>query len=250
MKQLVSIIMPCYNAEHYISQSIESVLAQTYQNWELLITDDGSIDHSLDVIKEYCKKDNRIILAGFGKHQGTASARNVSIEAAKGRFVAFLDSDDLWYPEKLQKQIQFMLDNDVAFSYTCYEIIDESGKPTNKVIKDAGVVDYEKYLKNTIIGCGTVVLDKEKVGDFRAPNIRTSQDMALWLDIMKRGFRAYPLSEVLQKYRVTSNSATSNKVKAACDVWRVYRKIERLSMLKSMWCFSGYAFNAVKKRVS
>lgn len=248
MNQLVSIIMPCYNAAPYIARSIESVLAQTYEDWELLITDDGSTDKSVEIIQAYCDKDERIKLI-ISDHKGTANARNLSIEKAKGRFLAFLDSDDLWYPEKLQKQISYMLDNHLAFTYTWYEIIDENGNPTRKIVKDAGIMSYEKYLRNTIIGCGTVVIDRDMVGDFIAPIIRTSQDMAVWLEIMRRGFLAYPLQEVLLQYRLTADSATSNKIEAASDVWRVYRRIEKLSLVKSVWCFGGYAFNAVKKRL-
>jgi len=249
MNHLVSIIMPCYNAERYIAQSIESVLAQTYGNWELLITDDCSSDKSVEIIKKYCDKDNRINLLVSEKNQGIAKTRNLSIERAKGRFVAFLDSDDVWKSEKLEKQINFMLENDVAFTYSSYEVIDCQGVIKDKVVKDAGVMTYRKYLRNTIICCGTVVLDREKTGDFKTPIIDTSEDMALWLGIMKRGFAAYPVPGPLHQYRVTKGSASSNKIKAASDVWRVYRKIEGLPRLASAANFLCYIFNAVKKRV-
>lgn len=249
MNPLVSIIMPCYNAERYIAQSIESVLAQTYQEWELLITDDCSTDSSVEIIKRYCEQDGRINVFVPNEHQGTAKARNVSISRAKGRFVAFLDSDDIWYSEKLEKQINYMLDNEVAFTYSSYEIIDFQGNQRNKIVKDAGVISYNKYLRNTIICCGTVVLDREKTGNFTSPIIRTSQDMALWLSIMKRGFKAYPVPGPLHKYRITPGSATRNKFRASCDVWRVYRRIEKLSLLKSVYSFSCYSLNAIKKHV-
>lgn len=249
MLPLVSIIMPCYNAERFIAQSIKSVLTQSYQNWELLITDDGSTDNSVEIIKKYCDQDDRISFIGLKNNQGTAIARNCSIKRSKGRFVAFLDSDDVWKNNKLEKQVKYMLDNDIAFTYSSYEIIDSCGKPLNKIINDAGVMTYNKYLRNTAIGCGTVVLDREKTGAFTSPIIKTSQDMALWLSIMKRGFKAYPVQGPLLEYRIIPGSATSNKFKAASDVWRVYRKIEHLSLFKSTYCFIGYAFNAVKKRV-
>ena len=249
MEPLVSIIMPCYNAERYVAQSIESVLAQTYQNWELLITDDGSTDKSIEIVSKYCTKDDRINILVPDEHQGIARARNMSISRAKGRFVAFLDSDDIWYPEKLEKQVGYMLENDVAFTYSSYEIIDAQGNSKNKVVKDAGVVGYKKYLRNTIICCGTVVVDKEKTGHFATPIIKTSEDMSLWLNIMKRGFDAYPVPGPLHKYRITPGSASSNKLKAACDVWRVYRKIEKLSLPASVFNFVCYTFNAVKKHV-
>ena len=249
MTPLVSIIMPCYNAERYIAQSIESVLAQTYQNWELLITDDCSKDNSVKIATKYSLQDDRISLLVPDEHQGIARTRNMSISRARGRFVAFLDSDDIWYPEKLEKQVNYMLENDLAFTYSSYEIIDYHGNPKNRVVKDAGVMSYKKYLRNTIICCGTVVVDREKTGHFATPIIKTSEDMSLWLSIMRRGFDAYPVPGPLHKYRITPGSASSNKIKAASDVWRVYRKIEKLSWPKAMVNFICYSFNAVKKHV-
>ena len=173
----------------------------------------------------------------------------MSISRAKGRFVAFLDSDDIWYPEKLEKQVEYMLEHELAFTYSSYEIIDYQGNPKNRIVKDAGVMSYKKYLRNTIICCGTVVVDREKTGHFATPIIKTSEDMSLWLSIMKRGFDAYPVPGPLHKYRITPGSASSNKFKAACDVWRVYRKIEKLSLPASVFNFVCYTFNAVKKHV-
>ncbi len=249
MNPLVSIIMPCYNAERYIAQSIESVLAQTYQNWELLITDDGSTDRSVDIVSRYSKHDDRINVLVPDEHSGIARTRNLSISLAKGRFVAFLDSDDIWKSDKLEKQVNFMLENNVAFTYSSYEIIDVQGKLKKKIVKDAGVMSYKKYLRNTIICCGTVVVDREKTGHFATPIIKTSEDMSLWLSIMRRGFDAYPVPGPLHKYRITPGSASSNKIKAACDVWRVYRKIEKISLPKSVLNFVCYIFNAIKKHV-
>ena len=249
MTPLVSIIMPCYNAERYIAQSIESVLAQTYPNWELLITDDCSTDKSVEIISKYSKTDDRINVLVPDEHQGIAKTRNMSISRARGRFVAFLDSDDVWYSEKLEKQVNFMLENNLAFTYSSYEVIDCQGNSKNRIVKDAGVMSYKKYLRNTIICCGTVMLDRDKIGDFLTPIIATSEDMSLWLKIMKRGYDAYPVPGPLHKYRITPGSASSNKFKAACDVWRVYRKIEKLSWPKSVINFICYSFNAVKKHV-
>ena len=249
MTPLVSIIMPCYNAERYIAQSIESVLAQTYQNWELLITDDGSTDKSVEIISKYSKNDDRINVMVPDEHQGIARTRNMSISRARGRFMAFLDNDDMWKPEKLEKQVNFMLEKGIGFSYTSYELIDIDGVLKNKVIKTQGVVDYKKYLRNTIIGCGTVMIDRDKVGHFSMPINDTSDDMAAWLNILRKGYKAYPLDEVLQQYRVTGKSASSNKFKASRDVWKVYRKNEKLNLIKSLYSFICYAFNAVKKRV-
>lgn len=247
MTPLVSIIMPCYNAERYIAQSIESVLAQTYDNWELLITDDGSADKSVEIVSKYCNKDNRIDLL-VNKHKGIAETRNASIARAKGRFVAFLDSDDIWKSNKLEKQVNYMIENNVAFTYSSYEVIDAQGN-VKKLVKDDGVMSYKKYLRNTIICCGTVVLDTEKIGEFNTPIITTSEDMASWLSIMRRGFNAYPVEGPLHQYRITPGSASSNKIKAAADVWRVYRNKEKLSWPASVINFISYSFNAIIKHV-
>lgn len=249
MTPLVSIIMPCYNAERYIAQSIESVLAQTYTNWELLITDDCSTDNSVKIATKYSLQDDRINLLVPDEHQGIARTRNMSISRARGRFVAFLDNDDLWKPEKLEKQVNFMLEKGIGFSYTSYELIDIDGVLKNKIIRTQGVIDYKKYLRNTIIGCGTVMIDRDIVGHFSMPVNDTSDDMAAWLIIFRKGFKAYPLEDVLQQYRVTGKSASSNKFKASRDVWKVYRKNEKLNLIKSTYNFVCYAFNAVKKRV-
>jgi len=246
---LVSVIMPSYNAEAFIAESIESVIQQTYANWELLITDDCSSDRTPEIVKSYCTKDSRIDFRIAQKHSGIAATRNLSIARAKGRFVAFLDNDDLWIPEKLEKQVQYMLDNNLPFVYSSYELMNENGTLKGKTIKTAGVIDYNKYLKNTIIGSGTIMLDLEKIGSLEMPYNATSDDMALWCKILKDGHHAYPIEEVLMKYRIRKNSASANKLKAAKDVWLVYRKQEKLSFVRALNCFFCYAFNAIIKRI-
>lgn len=249
-KPLVSVIMPSYNTEKYIAKSIDSVLRQTYQNWELIITVNPSIDRTAIIAKEYCERDPRIHLITPDQHQGIAEARQTSIQQARGRYLAFLDSDDIWVHEKLEKQVKFMQDNDLAFTYGDYEIIDTNGKPTGKIIHNDGIVDYNKYLKNTIIGCGSVMLDKEKVGEIKAPSNEVNDDMGLWCSIMRRGVVAYPLGEVLYQYRVRNDGTSSQRMKMVKSVWMVYRKQERLPLSKSIWCFLCYAFNATKKRLA
>ena len=246
---LVSIIMPSFNAEQFIAESIESVLNQTYSNWELVITDDCSTDRTPEIVQSYCKKDSRIDFAIAKQHAGIAGTRNQCLSRAKGRFVAFLDNDDLWYSEKLEKQVCFMLENNYPFIYSEYELLNEDGSPKGKIIKTAGVINYDKYLKNTIIGSGTIMLDQDKTGKLYMPNNATSDDMALWCKILKDGHHAYPMKEVLMKYRVRSNSASANKLKAAKDVWLVYRKQEKLPFFYALTCFCCYAFNAIIKRI-
>ena len=246
---LVSVIMPSYNAEKYIAESIESVLHQTYTNWELLITDDCSSDRTPEIVQSYCQQDPRISFVVAKQHSGIAKTRNQSIARAKGQFIAFLDNDDLWVPEKIEKQVRFIVKNNYAFVYSAYELMNEDGTPKGKTIKTAGVVDYNKYLRNTIIGSGTIMLDQDQTGSLVMPDNATSDDMALWCKILKDGHQAYPIPEVLMRYRVRSNSASANKLKAAKDVWLVYRNQEKLSFFHALTCFCCYAFNATIKRI-
>lgn len=249
MSSLVSIITPSYKSKRFIQETIDSVWAQTYQNWEMIIVDDCSPDESAKYIKQIIQEDRRIKLIELEKNVGAAEARNLALKVAKGKYIAFLDSDDVWLPHKLERQLKFMEENEYAFTFSAYIPISEDGSKEYSVIRVPDEIDYNGYCKNTIIGCLTVIIDRERTGDFRMPLIKSSHDMTLWLLIMKRGFKAYGLNEVLAKYRVVTGSNTAKKYKAAMDVWRVYREIEGLSFLKSTWYFAHYLFNALKKRI-
>lgn len=249
LSQLVSIITPSYNSSLFIEDCIVSVQNQSYTNWEMLIVDDFSRDNSVELIQEIAKQDSRIKLIALSSNVGAAEARNEALAHSKGKYIAFLDSDDLWLPTKLEKQIKFMQSSKCAFSFTSYQPMSEDGSQKFSVINVPSKIHYHSYLKNTIIGCLTVMIDKEQSGDFRMPNIRSSHDMALWLDIMKRGFSAYGLNENLAYYRLVSTSNTSKKWKAATEVWEVYRTVEKLSIGYSLLCFIGYSYNAIKKRI-
>lgn len=246
---LVSIITPSYNSARFISTTIESVLSQTYNNWEMLIVDDCSQDNSLEIISRNVSKDSRIKLISLDQNVGAAEARNIALRAAKGRFVAFLDSDDVWYPNKLEYQIYFMIRKGYAFTFSSYDIMLEDDTKTSKIIIAPKLINYNQYLRNTIIGCLTVVIDKDKVDYFEMPIIKSSHDMALWLLIFKRGFIAYGIDKVLASYRFVPNSNTSRKWKASIDVWKVYRRIEKISLIKSIYYFIRYAINAIIKRL-
>ena len=248
LSQLVSIITPSYNSSLFIKECIASVQNQSYTNWEMLIVDDFSRDNSVELIQEVAMQDSRIKLIALSSNVGPAEARNEALAHSKGKYIAFLDSDDLWLPTKLEKQIKFMKSSKCAFSFTAYQPMSEDGSKKFSVINVPSKIHYHSYLKNTIIGCLTVMIDKEQSGDLRMPNIRSSHDMALWLDIMKRGFSAHGLNENLAYYRLVSDSNTSKKWKAASEVWKVYRTIEKLSIGYSLLCFIGYSYNAIKKR--
>lgn len=246
---MVSIITPCHNGSKFISDAIISVLQQTYQDWELIIVDDCSTDDSLNVIYFLVGNNSKIKVIPLNENVGAAEARNIALRSAQGRYIAFLDSDDVWLPNKLMDQLKFMEANGYAFTFTSYQLMQEDGKLMNRIIHAPSSLSYSDYLKNTIIGCLTVILDTQQVGKFEMPIIRSSHDMALWLLIMKRGFKAYGLREDLAHYRIVGNSNTAKKGKAAKDVWAVYRRIEKLSLVYSSYCFAWYAFNAIKKRV-
>ncbi len=246
---LVSIITPSFNSAHFIEETIQSVQAQTYQNWEMVIVDDCSSDRSREIIENYASWDGRIRLIALEKNSGAAISRNTAIKAANGHYLAFLDSDDLWVPEKLEKQIAFMEHRDIAFSYSQYQHMDLEGRLMNTVIEVPPQIDYKGLLKNTIIGCLTVVLNVEKTGPVEMPNIKTRQDLALWLSILKRGITAYGVNETLAMYRIVPGSISNNKIKVAKQNWKVYREIETLGLFQSAWSFANYAFNAVKKRI-
>jgi len=242
---LVSIITPAYNAERFIAETIKSVLNQTYPHWEMIIVDDCSRDRTVQIVKEYTKKDPRIRLIELEQNSGSAIARNTAMDHARGKYLAFLDSDDYWLPEKLEKQVAFMEAKNIAFSFTRYVRVREDGTETAMVSKVPEIVTYEDLMKQCVIGCLTVMLDKEKIGDMRMVNIRTRQDYAFWLKILRKGYLAYGYPEVLAHYRLVDNSISSNKVQAAKRNWYVYRKIEKHNLLSALWYFSNYGIRSL-----
>ena len=247
MDALVTIITPNYNAEKFISDTLESVLAQTYTNWEMLIVDDCSNDRSIEIVKKYMVQDERIRLIELEENSGAAVARNRAIEEAKGRFIAFLDSDDLWKPEKLEKQIRFMLEHGYALTYTDYDLIDEENVHYGKTFKAPAQVNYESMLQTCSIGCLTTIYDTEKLGKVYMPHIKKGQDYATWLKILKKIPYAYGLNESLAVYRKRQSSVSSNKFKAIMHQWNIYRKIEKLSTPLSVYYLSHYIYNGLKK---
>ncbi|NLZ45348.1 MAG: glycosyltransferase family 2 protein, partial [Clostridiales bacterium] len=182
---LVSIVTPLYNCETIISATIDSVIDQTYPNWELIIVDDVSTDNSVEVVEEYIKKDNRIKLIKLPVNGGAAVARNKGVENAKGRFIAFLDSDDLWKETKLEKQINFMLTNDYAFTCTNYEQLDDKTNKILRIIKAREKADYRLVIRYNPIGNSTVIYDCKKLGKVHIPEVRKRNDYALWLKMLR-----------------------------------------------------------------
>ena len=243
---LISIITPSYNSEKFISQTIESVLSQTYQNWEMIIVDDKSPDNSNIIIEKYIKQDKRIKLIKLNQNSGPAVARNLAIKEAKGRYIAFLDADDVWYPDKLEKQIAFMKENNLVFTYSAYELIDENNNSIGKFVPPS-FITYESMLKTCSVGCLTAIYDTKKLGKIFMPIIDKRQDYGLWLKILKKIKVTKGLNETLAKYRIRKNSVSSNKLKAAKYQWKIYREIENLNLIKSIYYFLHYAYNGIKK---
>ncbi len=238
---LVSVITPCYNSSRFISQAIESVLAQTYKNFEMIIVDDCSTDDSVGVVEEYLGKDCRIKLIKLEKNGGPAIARNIAIEAAKGGYIAFLDSDDIWLPEKLEKQIKFMKECDVILSYSSYYLINENGDDIGLFLTKERAT-YRELLKSNYIGNLTAIYDAGRIGKQYMEVVQRRQDYTLWLKILKAELLAEGILEPLAKYRRHRNSISSNKLKAAHSQWNVYRNIEKMSLHKCIYYFINYIY--------
>jgi len=211
IKPLVSIVTPCYNCEEYIASTIESVLNQTYDNFEMIIVDDISTDKTTDIIKKYQKKDKRIKLIVLEEKGGASIARNRAIKEAKGKYIAFLDSDDMWYEEKLEKQISWMEENNINFSYTDYEYIDEKNEKINIKRVCPPKMSYFRMLLGDSIGCLTVIYNREKTGLIQIPRIDKRNDYALWCKALKKIRVGYKYNEILSIYRKGNNSISSGK---------------------------------------
>ena len=251
IKDLVSIITPAYNSEKFIEETIISVLEQTYTNLELIIVDDCSKDKTCEIVEKWIKNDNRIKLIKLNENSGAAIARNVALKNASGRFIAYLDADDLWEIDKLEKQIKFMSEMKCGFSCCSYEVIDSDGNSKNKYIKMKSEVDYMGFLCNNLLQTVGIMADLNIIepDNLVMPPMRRRQDAATWLQVLKRGHKCYGMSDILAKYRRVENSLSSNKFKAVTGVWYLYREVENLNIFLSLYCFMRYAFLAVWKRI-
>ena len=238
---LVSVITPTYNCGKFIGATIASVQNQDYNNWEMIIVDDCSQDGTKNIVTEIAAKDDRIKYFCLEKNSGAAVARTKAMQLANGEYMAFLDSDDLWVPNKLTSQLAFMKDNGYAFTCTAYEQIDENGELLGKVIKTISKTDYNRLLLDCPVGNSTVVYSVKQMGKFEVPNIRKRNDDALWLKMLKKEQYIYGMQDVLMQYRIRSGSISNNKLKVIKYHWILYREIEHLGVLRSLfhigyWC--------------
>jgi teichuronic acid biosynthesis glycosyltransferase TuaG len=245
---LASIIMAAYNSEAFIGETIASVQAQTLGDWELLVADDGSTDRTAAIVATAAAEDSRIQLIRLEHNAGVARARNEALAAAQGRFIAFLDSDDLWLPQKLEHQIAFMQAQDVAVSYTAYRRIDEAGQRTGRLISPPRRLGYRDLLQNTAIATLTGMVDTAKTGPIQMVEARRD-DYILWLSLLKRGYLAYGLQEDLARYRVVRESLSRKPMRSAAWVWDVYRNVEKLGRVEATWCLLHYGTRALLKRL-
>ena len=249
---MVSIIVPVYNAAAYLPRTISMVKKQTCKDWELLLVDDCSTDESLSVMDKCLKQepDARIRVISQKKNQGAAAARNRGLEKARGRYIAFLDADDVWVEEKLELQLKFMKEKQAGFVFCAYEFGDEEGRGTGKRVQVPATLTYRQALSRTVIFTSTVLLDTEKIPKrlMVMPAV-PSEDSATWWQILKEGYTAYGLNKVLAVYTRPAKSLSSNKLVAIKRIWFLYRKVERLSWLDSCLCFTGWAFRATMRRL-
>lgn len=241
MCDLISIITPTYNCGQYIERTIRSVQNQTYTNWEMIIVDDCSTDNTQEIVEKQMAKDKRIKYFCLAKNSGAAEARTKAMELANGIYMAFLDSDDIWKPDKLEKQLQFMKNSKLNFTSTAYEQIDENDKKLNKVIKAPKRTSYNRLLLDCPVGNSTVMYNVKEMGKFNVPNIRKRNDDALWLQMLKKEKYIYGMPDILMEYRVRQNSISSNKLSLIKYHWQLYREIEHLSIFRSVfhicwWC--------------
>lgn len=251
VKDLVSIITPVYNCAKYLSKTIESVQGQTYINWEMLLIDDCSPDNSAEIIETYAQKDKRIHYIKQPKNGGAALARNAGLSVAKGRYIAYLDADDIWLPNKLEHQIKFMTKNNVQFSCCDYEKIEADGTSLNKIVHMPRTITYNQLLSNTIIQTVGVIVDLNLVDRklLIMPNVRRGQDSATWLQMLRNGVEFVGQNEVLAQYRRVPQSLSANKFSAMKRTWYLYRGVEHLSVFKSIICLIGWAYHASLKRI-
>jgi teichuronic acid biosynthesis glycosyltransferase TuaG len=243
--------MPCHNGGRTIEQAVRSVMAQTFIAWELIIVDDGSTDDSPDRIAALAAGDHRIRIIRNDKPSGAGAARNAALRSTRARYVAFLDCDDAWLPEKLSIQLQAMEDAGAALACGPYDVMDGAGTITGHVAPPPGPLSYRAMLANDLVGCLTAVLDRSQCGDVRFnTELPKSEDYQLWLSILKRGLRGICVPETLGIYRVHGNTLSSNKFSAARNRWRVYREFQKHNLITSAFFFSIYAVTGVLKMMS
>ncbi|MDR1913036.1 MAG: glycosyltransferase [Clostridiales bacterium] len=247
--ELVSVITPMYNAELYISDTIKSVLSQSYENWEMIIVDDCSTDNSLRIVLDFADKDDRIHIVRKRKRAGVAETRNTALDIAKGRYIALLDADDCWLPNKLERQLEFMSGTGCALSFSSFGYIDKNGNKLNRLSKAEKHVTYARLLNSNPIGCLTVIVDKRRFKNIHMPEI-PHEDYACWLELLKQGHTALGLDETLALHRIYPTSVSSSKIKSLSWVWNIYRRHLNFSYIRCLVRIVVYCFFNIYKYIS
>ena len=246
---MISIIIPVHNAERFIEETVSSVKNQTYTDWELLLVENGSTDNSLEVCTRLSAGDDRIrVLRSNGV--GAAAARNTGTVSARGRYQCFLDADDIWRKDKLEKELKFCEEKKAAFVFTGYEFADEKARGTGKIVRVPETISYKEALGNTTIFTSTVMFDRKALPLklMLMPKV-DSEDTATWWQILRSGHTGYGLDEPLTLYRRSAKTLSSNKLEALGRTWRLYRTVEGFGVFKSMYYFVKYAVRAVLRRL-
>lgn len=244
---LVSVIMPIYNTEKYLEETLNSIFSQTYKNIEIVLVDDCSNDNSAKIIADLMKRHPEMVYYLQEKNMGAGAARNKSLELAKGQYVAFLDSDDIWKPDKIERQLKLMKQKKTPFSYTAIEMIDENSNLIKGKRRVKETCEYKYLLHNTIIATSSVIIDRNVLGDFRMPLRRGGQDYATWLSLLRNGTVACGIDEALVKYRVASGSLSSNKFKSIIQVWEIQTQDEKINKVSAAINVMKFGLNALKK---
>ena len=245
----VSILVPCYNCEAFLGETLDTVLSQTFTDWECILVDDASTDRSLEVISSYAERDSRFHSLALPENLGAAGARNAGLEKVRGRYLAFLDADDIWLPEKLEKQVALIGESQASIVHTSYRFVDEAGEFLPGGVTASREVDLAVYMRNTEIGMSTSLLDREQVGEISFRDIRLCQDTHLWLALLRQGHVARGLPEVLVHYRVREGQISGSKIGMARQVLALYLEIEELGLPLRWWRFFNYAYHGFHKRI-
>lgn len=242
MQPLVSIVTPCYNSSKYISEAIESVIAQSHYHWEMLIVDDCSGDSSAEIVGNYAKADTRIRLFKLGKNSGAGYARDYAVQRATGDYIAFLDADDRWYPNKLEKQLEWMRKHFQPFSFSFYDLMDEDGTPLNKQVTAPLNLTYRQLFFCNFVGNLTGIYDVRHFGKIGISDIRKRQDWILWLKVVKQIGKVQPVPESLAVYRVRKDSISASKIKLLKYNYAVYRDFHKLNPVYALACMLLFIF--------
>ena len=246
---IVSVIMPVYNAAKYLETSLLSIVNQSFNNWEIVLVDDCSTDKSPEIIAKFQSQYPNIIYHRLEQNQGAAVARNTALNIAKGRFVAFLDSDDIWESQKLESQMAFMIETQAFASCTASDTIDNDGKLLGKIRNVIDVIDYKFLLHNTMVSTSTVMVDRNKAGKFQMPLLRSGQDYATWLMLMRNGNVFRGINQVLTHYRISKKSLSSNKLDSLRQIYQIQTQFENIGKISALINTGCFAFNALKKRI-